>query len=88
MYFEIRYIDSDRRVDVMDEKTKKEKFNTIATNRTNKILDMLRLLGNCSNTSNYSYTDEEVKKIFDAIEKEVKEQKAKFNRKDKKKFSL
>lgn len=72
----------------MDEKTKKEKFNTIATNRTNKILDMLRLLGNCSNTSNYSYTDEEVKKIFDAIEKEVKEQKAKFNRKDKKKFSL
>jgi len=73
----------------MDEKDKKERFNKIAENRTNKILEMLRLLGNCSNTSNYSYTDEEVKRIFSTIESEIKEQKAKFERKDKKKkFSL
>ncbi len=72
----------------MNEAQKREKFNTIATNRTNKILDMLRLLGNCSNTSNYSYTDDEVKKIFDAIEKEVKEQRAKFKKDKRKTFSL
>ena len=73
----------------MDEKEKQERFNRIATNRTNKILDMLRLLGNCSNTSNYSYSEEQVKKIFLAIENEVKEQKSKFWRKEKnKKFSL
>jgi hypothetical protein len=35
------------------------------------------------------YTDEEIKRIFLTIESEVKEQKAKFERKDKKKeFSL
>ncbi len=59
--------------------TKKERFNKIAVNRTNKILDMLRLLGNCANTSTYEYTSEDVKKIFNAIEQEVKLQKQKFN---------
>lgn len=73
----------------MNEEEKKERFTKIATNRTNKILDTLRLLGNCSNTSNYSYTDEEVRKIFSFIEAEVKTQKAKFEKKDQKqKFSL
>lgn len=51
---------------------KRERFVRIAEARTNKILDMLRLLGNCSNKSNYDYTDEDVKQIFAAIDKEVK----------------
>lgn len=51
---------------------KRERFVRIAEARTNKILDMLRLLGNCSNKSNYEYTDEDVKQIFTAIDKEVK----------------
>ena len=72
----------------MTEKEKKERFNKVATNRVNKILDTLRLLGNCSNTSNYSYTDEEVDKIFSAIELELEEQKSKFKRKERKKFKL
>lgn len=58
--------------------TKRERFQRIATNRTNRIIDQLRLLGNCSNRSNYEYTDEEVKKIFTAIEAEVKAQKARY----------
>lgn len=64
----------------MENKTssKRERFNKIAVNRTNKILDMLRLLGNCSNTASYEYSEEEVKKIFAAIEQEVKLQKQKF----------
>lgn len=52
--------------------TKRQRFVRIAENRTNKILNMLRLLGNCSNKSNYDYTEEDVKKIFSAIEKEMK----------------
>lgn len=51
---------------------KRERFIRIAEARTNKIIDMLRLLGNCSNKSNYDYTDEDVKQIFAAIDKEVK----------------
>lgn len=52
--------------------TKRERFVKIAENRTNRIIDTLRLLANCSNKSNYEYSDEDIKKIFSAIEKEVK----------------
>lgn len=57
---------------------KRERFKKIAEQRTNKILKMLRLLGNCANKSNYEYNDDEVKKIFAAIEKEIKITKGKF----------
>lgn len=30
----------------------------------NKIIDMIRLLSNCSNTAIYEYTDEDMKKDF------------------------
>ena len=50
---------------------------------------MLKLLGNCSNTGNYEYSDNDVKKIFNAIESEVKASKAKFIKSTKKnKFEL
>ena len=32
---------------------------------------MLHLLGNLSNTSNYEYTDEQVRLMFDTLEKEL-----------------
>ena len=47
-------------------KIKRDNFIRLAENRTNKLLDMIRLLGNLSNTSNYSYTNEDVEKIFNA----------------------
>ncbi len=52
--------------------SKRNRFVRIVENRTNKILDMLRLLANCSNKSNYEYTDEDIRQIFSVIEKEVK----------------
>ena len=36
----------------MKDETKREKFVRIAEARTNKILNMIQLLGNCSNTLN------------------------------------
>lgn len=51
---------------------KRERFVRIAEARTNKILDMLRLLANCSNKSNYNYDEDDIKQIFAAIDKEVK----------------
>ena len=50
---------------------KEENFIRLAENRTNKIISMLRLLGNLSNTSNYSYNSAQVNAIFDAIVEEV-----------------
>ncbi len=72
----------------MDEK--EEKFKRLAENRTNKIIDMVRLLGNLSNRSNYSYNQEQVDAIFLAIEEELKIQKSKFEKKaeGKRKFRL
>lgn len=62
--------------------TKRDRFVRLAEARTNKIIDMMRLLGNCSSTSNYEYTEEDVKKIFNAIEHELKITKAKFTGQD------
>lgn len=59
--------------------SKREKFVRLAEARTNKILDMMRLLGNCSNKNNYEYTEQDVRKIFNTLERELKNTKAKFN---------
>jgi hypothetical protein len=39
---------------------------------------MLRLLGNCANKANYDYTDADVTKIFNTLEKELKAAKMKY----------
>lgn len=71
----------------MDEKS--DRFKRIAEKRTNRILEQLRLLGNCSNKNNYSYTDNDIKKIFSVIEEELKNTKYKFSaNKNKEKFKL
>lgn len=67
--------------------TKREKFVRLAEARTNKIIDMLQLLGNCSNSSAYDYTQQDVEKIFSAIEQEIRESKKKFNKIESKKSS-
>lgn len=60
----------------MGENTKKEtrgeRFKRIASARTQKALEALRLLGNCSNRSAYKYEKADVDKIFKAIESELK----------------
>ncbi len=67
--------------------TKRERFVRIAEARTNKIIDMLQLLGNCSNASAYEYTNADIEKIFLAIDSEMKEAKKKFNKMESKKPS-
>lgn len=66
-----------------------QRFKRIATYRTNEVLDKLRLLGNLSNKTNYDYTEEEINKIFLAIESQLKIAKAKFSSsKKRKEFTL
>lgn len=62
------------------EESKHEKFVRLAEARTNKIIDTLQLLGNCSNTSVYEYSKDDVEQIFQAIEDEVREAKKKFSK--------
>ena len=65
-----------------------ERFRRLASKRTNTVLDKIRILGNCANRGMYSYTDEEVQKIFGIIEKELKDTRSKFTPKRARKFSL
>lgn len=66
-----------------------QRFKRIATYRTNEVLEKLRLLGNLSNKANYEYTEDELNKIFSAVEFQIRVIKAKFSSsKRKKEFSL
>lgn len=56
--------------------SKRERFEKVASTRVQKVIDMLGLLGNCANPNNYEYTDEDVDKMFGAINKALKEAKA------------
>lgn len=58
--------------------TPKERFKRLATIRTNEVLRRLKILGNCGNKYIYDYTEEDVEKIFSAIEKKLREVKSQF----------
>lgn len=58
---------------------RRDRFLKIASNRTNKVIDDIRLLSNCGNTNNYEYTKEEVEKMFKAIEVALDDAKSKFD---------
>lgn len=66
----------------------KQKFKRLAILRTNAVLDKLRLLGNLSNTRIYSYSDEDVEKIFSAINQQIKEVRARFRNRKKERFEF
>jgi len=70
----------------------REKFVKLAQARVNKAIKAIDLIGNLSNRSNYSYTDEDVSRIFKALNDEIGACKKRFEiskkKSDEKKFSL
>lgn len=60
------------------EKAKRARFLRLATHRTNVVLERLRILGHCANKSAYSYYEQDVEKIFNEIDEQVKDIKSKF----------
>jgi len=58
----------------------RDRFRRLATNRTKKVIEAVRILGHCSNSSLYEYDENDVKKIFSAIEKEIRHVKTKFQK--------
>jgi hypothetical protein len=75
-----------------DKSTRRKRFETVAARRTQKILEFLDSLANCSNRSNYEFNGDDVKKIFSAIRERVKTTEAAFDkelkRSEKIKFNL
>ncbi len=56
----------------------REKFVELAEKRVNRAIKELRLISNLSNTTNYEYTEDDVRKIFKILESTIKDSKAKF----------
>lgn len=72
----------------MTSETKKQRFQRLAEKRTNDVLERLRILGNCANRGQYEYSAEDIRKIFNTIEREVKLVRLKFKDGETQKFRL
>lgn len=54
------------------------KFKELAEKRVNRAIKDLTLIGNLANRSNYSYSDQDAKKILKALKDALDETRAKF----------
>ncbi len=68
--------------------TRQDRFKRLAIQRTNAVLNKLRLLGNLSNKTNYDYSEDDLRKIFSAIDAQLKDIKLKFSGSKKREFKL
>ncbi|MDB3981796.1 hypothetical protein N9410_00885 [Methylophilaceae bacterium] len=54
------------------------KFKELAEKRVNKAINLIRLVGNLSNSNNYSYSKDDVAKVVTALDDEIQTVKKKF----------
>lgn len=65
----------------MARETDRKKFVELAEKRVRRALKDIKLIGNLSNRSNYSYTDEDARKIYRALKSAVEDLKIRFEQK-------
>ena len=58
--------------------THADRFKRLAEARTKEVIRRIRILGNCANRFNYTYSSEQVVKIFTVLENELRRTKEKF----------
>lgn len=58
--------------------TKRKKFVELAEKRVSRALNDLRLIGNLSNRSAYEFSDDDIRKIFRVLQREIDAAKSKF----------
>lgn len=57
---------------------RRAKFVELANNRVNRAIKDIRLIGNLSNRSAYEYSEEDVRKIIRALQREVESARSRF----------
>jgi hypothetical protein len=72
----------------MKGETKEERFKRVVQKRVQNVLDSLRRLSQCSNKRMYSWNDEQLTKIWSAIDKEFKSCKEGFANAEPEQFRL
>ena len=70
---------SEKTYDPAHRESKEDRFRRVAEARVNKIIKMIRLLGNCSRSETYTHTQEQVDQIFAALQSELDAAKARFD---------
>ena len=68
--------------------SKRGTFLRLAEKRTNAVINKVRILGNCSNPYAYEYSEEDIRRIFSAIEREIRTAKGRFRNHTKTRFTL
>lgn len=61
-------------------KDKRAKFVELAENRVNRAIKDFRLIGNLSNRSAYEFTEDDIRKIFRVLQKELDGAKGRFSK--------
>jgi len=59
---------------------RRQRFLVQAEVRANKVLNAIRVLGHCSNKALYDYKDNEIERVFTAIQKRLDETKLLFSK--------
>lgn len=59
--------------------TKNERFRRLAASRGDRLIREISLLGNLANRKNYDYSSDEVEELFEPIERELREVRARFD---------
>lgn len=72
----------------MKGETKEERFTRIARRRVQRVLDSIRSLSQCSNKRMYKWTDEQLGRMWTAIDKEVETCKGNFEKTEPEEFTL
>jgi len=63
---------------MISNENKSSRFKRLATRRVNNAVNILRIIGNLSNTNNYSFEESDINAIFRAIDEELKLTKSRF----------
>ena len=72
----------------MKGETKEERFKRVTEKRVQRVLDSVRSLSQCSNKRMYIWNDQQLKKIWTAIDRESKLCKACFENEEPEEFRL
>lgn len=60
--------------------TNRERFIRVAEKRLNNTIKQLQLIGNLSEKSNYTYTDEEIEKMFEILQRHLDDAHVRFRK--------
>ena len=72
----------------MKGETKEERFKRVVQKRVQNVLESLRRLSQCSNKRMYRWNEEQLKKIWAAIDQELKTCKSSFENTEPEEFQL